>query len=116
MIYEFVDTETGERVEIPFPAGKAPGDGEVIEHEGRRVRRVLSIPAGFNIHGTKPFVPFVSESQQVWHPDAPAHTPDGKPVFQSRREQATFVDKNNARAQTEEGKKAGFREIGVRDD
>lgn len=116
MIYEFVDTQTGEGVEIVFPMGECPGIGDKILHDGREVERVFSMPAGIKVLGLQTFKPFASESMREWHPDAPRHDDRGRAVFQTRAEQDEFINKNNARARTKSGKEQGFREIGARND
>lgn len=46
MTYEFEDVVTGERVEREYPIGSAPSVGKVVSIRGRKLRRVLSCPAG----------------------------------------------------------------------
>lgn len=44
MMYEFIDTETGERREFDFRMADAPPLDSEIERGGRRYRRVVSLP------------------------------------------------------------------------
>lgn len=97
MIYEFRDQQTGEMVEIAYPAGKAPGLGCVVKHEGRMVERELSFPAAIKANGLTRFKAHVCDTIERWHPDAPAVDSEGRAVITNRNEQRTFIAKVNAR-------------------
>lgn len=97
MIYEFEDTQTGERVDLDFPIGKAPGLGETVVRDGRTLVRVCSIPA-FSMMGAKPFKPHVSNTQERWDPAAPAgHDSEGRAIIDSRKTQMDFAHRINER-------------------
>lgn len=97
MIYEFKDQQTGERVEIAYPAGQAPGLGCVVKHNGRWVKRVVSVPAALKPNGLTRFKPHAADSLPRWHPDAPAHDAEGRAIVTSRAEQQRMVAKMNER-------------------
>jgi len=40
VIYEFLDTDTGEHVEAEFPHEKAPKIGSIVRRNGRRLKRL----------------------------------------------------------------------------
>lgn len=62
MIYEFVDTTTGESKELHYRMSAAPSIGETVRWQGKEYRRVAScnIDAGLEakVHG----YPYVSNS------------------------------------------------------
>jgi hypothetical protein len=89
-VYEFEDARTGEPVEAFLPFAEAPEFGEVVSIEGRLLKRVVSAPqAPIVDHG------FVSRQPARWHPDAPAHTPDGWCSFKSDKEAKDFCKRNS---------------------
>jgi hypothetical protein len=96
MIYEFVDTETGERVELEYPAKAAPGLDSIVHRDGRTLRRVLSMPA-IGVLGAKPFKPHAANSLDPWLPSAPRHDDQGRPVFLNRSERDEAIKRENAR-------------------
>lgn len=88
--YEFVDARTGAPVEAFLPVDDAPEFGETVNVDGRLLTRVISLPQSPIVdHG------FVSRQPAKWHPDAPAHTPDGWCSFKSDKEAADFCKRNN---------------------
>jgi len=97
MIYEFQDMQTREVVEIPYPAGQAPGLGCVVKHEGRWVERILSVPAAIKANGLTRFKPHVCDTLDRWHPDAPALDREGRAIISNRAEQRTFIARVNER-------------------
>lgn len=95
MIYDFDDVKTGERIGVHYermegPDGP-PGIGEVVELEGRTLRRVPSIftkPTIREIH-------FQAHSQPLWAKGAKSYTKDGVPCFSSRSEVNSYVKEQN---------------------
>ena len=92
--YPYEDVETGETVDLFRTMAEADSIGAVIEHEGRKLRRLASQGVGTIDAG---FHPFTSISQARHDPDAPRHDAQGRPQFQSKREVQDFLAKKNAR-------------------
>lgn len=95
MIYDFDDCETGERIGVHYGAMEGPEGppaiGEVVELEGRKLKRVPSIfskPTVREIH-------FTAYSQPNWAKGARNYTKDGVPCFSSRAEVQAYVDTQN---------------------
>ena len=59
MTFDFIDVETNEPVELWLKMSEAPKLDEVIEYEGRRLKRVVSQP-----QINKEFKPYVSRNVQ----------------------------------------------------
>lgn len=89
-IYEFRDANTNEPVDAYLPVADAPEFGEFVTVDGRLLMRVVS-----NIQSPIVDNGFVSRQPAKWHPDAPAHTPDGWCAFKSDKEAADFCKRNN---------------------
>lgn len=89
-VYEFVEEGTGQPVEAFLPMAEAPEFGQVIELDGRKLRRVVSLPQPPCIDKG-----FVSRQPAKWHPDAPAHDEKGHAVFANRQQAREFCKKNN---------------------
>lgn len=87
MRYEFQDTKTGELVEVNFPMKDAPPIDSIIEHEGRWLKRVPSLPADVAVDN---FTPFSSIQLPLHDPAAPHHDPKGRPTFLTRQEVRDF--------------------------
>ena len=86
-LYSFEDLKTGERAEHFFHMADAPEIGATVRIEGRRWRRVPEIHApGASV----PSYESIAYSPRDWHPAAKRHTPDGRPVFTSRKEVEEF--------------------------
>lgn len=81
MIYEFVDVENGARVEVSLPMSDAPPIDSLIEHEGRWLKRVASIPADVAVDN---FTPFTSLQMPRNDPACRHHDAMGRPVFYTR--------------------------------
>lgn len=99
MRYEFLDLQTGDRVELDFPMSQAPPLDTILEHEGRTLQRVVTNPAAIGVHrsGGHFFKPHVSDQIERWHPDAPAHTSDGRAIIGSREQLETTIGRINDR-------------------
>lgn len=93
MIYEFIDTENGERVEVSMPMRDAPPIDSIIEHEGRSLRRIMSAPLGAAVDD---FTPFSSIQMERNHPDAPRLDKFGRARFHSRQEVREFEARTRA--------------------
>lgn len=93
MIYEFVDLESGARVEVSMPMRDAPPIDSIIEHDGRRLKRVMSAPASVAVDD---FTPFSSIQMERNHPDAPRLDKFGRARFNTRQEVREFEAKTKA--------------------
>lgn len=88
--YTFED-ENGQTVEVMLPMSEAPGWGEWVEIDGKRLRRVVEIPV------TEPMVAeYYCEirSQPRWDPTAPRHNAMGVGVLLNKKEHADYAAKN----------------------
>ena len=88
--YDFEDEKTGERVELFFMMSEAPAWGEVIEHEGRKLKRIVTPVEHASVDREVYFKCWrVSgdEAKGARHYD-PA---DGCPVFTSKQEVRDFL-------------------------
>lgn len=84
MIYEFVDTASGERRDVIFGFSDAPRIGETITHEGATLRRVPSCTVSAGVDAVTHGYPYVSNSMPR-NIDGCDTTPQGKPIIKSRR-------------------------------
>jgi hypothetical protein len=87
--YEFFD-EDGNHETVFFPMSQAPAIGELVEHEGRVLRRVASMP-GVNMG----FRPFASYSLPKNDPNAREFDSAGRPCFNTERSVREFMARNN---------------------
>ena len=85
MIYEFVD-ERGVVVELAMPANDAPDIGAVIEHDGRLLKRIVSMPA----RPTNIWKPYVS-SRLPRNLDGVEKTKDGKAVVRTQAQERNLA-------------------------
>lgn len=83
MIYDFVNDITGKTVELHYSMANVPSIGEVIEHEGEKLRRIscCQIDAGMaaKVHG----YPYVS-SALPRNLEGCGTNGQGKPIVTSR--------------------------------
>lgn len=79
MMYEFEDVATGRVVEVQMSMRDAVPIGSEFTHEGRRLRRIPSMP-GMSVQETLHFVS--GQLPRNW-PHAKQHHPDGSPRFES---------------------------------
>lgn len=95
LLYDFKDTETGEAVQVRLDHKAAPHKGDVIEIDGRRLKRLntngvsersIARPAD-GIRGAQ-FRQGCIVSRQLprWWKGAKQHTKDGWPAFETERE------------------------------
>lgn len=89
MTYEFRDVNTGEGVEVMYRPSEAPSLDEVVEIQGRTLRRVVSLPH-VNAERSKPIIAI---SQEPWHPHASKYDKNGTPVFSNKLEAREFAKK-----------------------
>lgn len=82
MLYEFEDVATGRVVELAMPMRDAVGIGTVIEHEGRKLRRIPSMVAA----AVAPDLHFTSHQLPKRWKHAKQHNPDGTCRFGSHAE------------------------------
>lgn len=92
-----IDDETGQETFAWLPEPEPPPGGYFIDERGRQLRR-----KGPDVYDSAPsgrLVDYghVAHSLPPWDPCAPRHTPDGKPVFQSKREVQEYVARTNGR-------------------
>lgn len=91
--YCFVDEATGEPVEHYLPMAEAPRIGDVVEIEGRRLRRLVS-PLQYDTENLERWR-FESISAPPWAPGAPSYNPEsGAPRFSSRAQVREFLARN----------------------
>lgn len=96
--YAFECVDTGEPVDVYLEFSECPEYGEVIEHEGRRLRHVVALPQTpvsvkqhrrFVSWSLPPVVDFDGELTGNWDPDKvdydrrPESPSFGQPVIQS---------------------------------
>lgn len=91
-LYEYIDEANDELVEIFLHVDECDDIGAVRNHDGRRLRRVLSSV------GTKVEREFITRQVDKWHPDAKHHTKEGWCAFNNRNEAREFVARNNSRS------------------
>lgn len=83
--YEFQNTR-GQVIERVMAADEAPDIGQVVKINGRSYRRIPSLPEPCTGGSRKTISGLASRSLPRFWPHAKRHTPDGKPLFDSRRE------------------------------
>lgn len=91
-LYEYIDEANDEIVEIYLHVDECDDIGAIRNHDGRKLRRVLSSVVSQVDNG------FVSRQPRKWHPDAKHHTKDGWAAFNNRSEAREFAARNNGRA------------------
>ena len=96
--YDFEAVDGPERLELYFTHNDRPAIGEAIEHQGRRWRRIPSLP---EVHHED--ISFFSRQMRKWDPDAPGHVQSGKwrgcPSFGTKRAVKEYVEKKRAKGQ-----------------
>lgn len=86
MIYEFRAAD-GEVIELDYPMGKAPTEGEPITVEGKVYRRIVSLsPARFATHVNADLRFEALNFPPNYEFHVGEFAPDGTPRFQSTRE------------------------------
>lgn len=103
MFYEYVDIETGQRVILQRRVADCDPIGAEIEHEGRTLRRVVSVPA--NGVADVGFRPFTCERVARDLPYAPNKDAEGRPRFETRAEVDRFIGQHHAATGQELGLK-----------
>lgn len=93
MIYDFINDKTGDSVELHFTMSTVPSIGEVIEHEGERLRRIAGcqIDAGMfaKVHG----YPYVS-SALPRNLEGCGTNRHGKPIVTSRNHERELTSRH----------------------
>lgn len=93
MIYDFVNDTTGKTVELHYSMADVPSIGEIIEHEGERLRRIAGcqIDAGIDakVHG----YPYVSSSLPRNLKGCDTNR-QGKPIVTSRRHEREVISRH----------------------
>ena len=93
MIYEFVNDRTGDAVELSFSMNTVPSIGEIIEHEGEKLRRIAGcqVDAGMEakVHG----YPYVSSSLPRNLKGCDTNR-QGKPIVTSRRHEREVISRH----------------------
>ena len=95
VLYEFTDAKTGEGVEEFMDSDCAPRIGSLVTINGRRLRRVASLPQAL----VEPDYRHVAWQLRANEPGAPRYgakgTPEeGQPIFNSKKEIREFQAKN----------------------
>lgn len=92
------ETETGERVDVLVDSAAPPGFGEWFEDEGRRLRRLVSVPQRPRVKRYS-FVgyqfPSKRDALKQGRVLAKHYTDKGIPAFDSRREMEEYAAKVN---------------------
>jgi len=93
VIYDFVNDTTGKTVELHYSMADVPSIGEIIEHEGERLRRIAGcqIDAGIDakVHG----YPYVSSSLPRNLKGCDTNR-QGKPIVTSRRHEREVISRH----------------------
>ena len=93
MIYDFVNDTTGKTVELHYSMADVPSIGEIIEHEGERLRRIAGcqIDAGIDakVHG----YPYLSSSLPRNLKGCDTNR-QGKPIVTSRRHEREVISRH----------------------
>jgi len=93
VIYDFVNDITGKTVELHYSMANVPSIGEVIEHEGEKLRRKAGcqIDAGIDakVHG----YPYVSSSLPRNLEGCDTNR-QGKPIVTSRRHEREVISRH----------------------
>lgn len=95
-IYEYMDVNTGEIIELFKPVSKCDSIGSEIHHDGRTLRRLVGdsqISAGVETVVQK--YPYTSLQHCRRMEGAGAYTKDGKPIITSRRNEREFMAMHN---------------------
>lgn len=94
--YDFIDEETGEGAEVFFAIADRPKLGQVIRHEGRRLKRVMVCP---NLNPIRNFE-FVSRALPKENLKNPAWPCDelGRPRFKNKREVVEYTARSEGKA------------------
>lgn len=91
--FEFRDRKGGTH-ELVLDRDEAPAIGETYRLGRLTLTRIASLP---EMKRPRDFY-HVANSLHRWHPDAPRHTKEGKPVFCTRKEINEFTAKDEARS------------------
>jgi len=107
--YEYIDEGSGERVELVQGFDESVECGVVIEHEGRRLRRVLSVDFQLAV---KPDLRVTGYAIGNDHPSIDAcdlpRDADNNPLFDGQR----AIDKFNADSQRQNEKDSNVKAFG----
>ena len=90
-LYEYIDEANDEIVEIFLHHDEADDIGAIRDHDGRRLRRILSQVVSKVDNG------FVSRQVHRWHPDVKNHTKEGWAAFNNKNEAREFIARNNSK-------------------
>jgi len=90
-LYEYIDEANDEIVEIYLHVDECDDIGAIRNHDGRKLRRVLSSVVSRVDNG------FVSRQVHRFHPDVKHHTKEGWAAFNNRNEAKEFIARNNGR-------------------
>lgn len=96
-VYEFRDVVTDELVEILMPWKESVPIGEVIEHEGREVRRTIECDSLPDIG--KANYESLALSQAPWDPAFKRHDAQGNGITSSRAEMDEVTARSEGRIQ-----------------
>lgn len=91
-LYEYIDEANDEIVEIYLHVDECDDIGAIRNHDGRKLRRVLSSVAAKVDNG------FYSRQVHKWHPHAKHHTKEGWAAFNNKQEAREFIARNNGEA------------------
>ncbi|RMF59240.1 MAG: hypothetical protein D6746_08510 [Bacteroidetes bacterium] len=91
--YDFEDIETGELVGVFYSMSdpSLPSIGEVIDHKGRRIRRIVSR----HLASVRGFKPHIAAQIPLNDPLSPRLNEEGETVFHSQKEVEEYVARNN---------------------
>lgn len=90
--YQFKDEETGTEVDVLMESKDAVDIGAVIEHEGRKLRRLPPVISGTKVQGNR-FINYQVQTGTEQATGADFYDEKGRPGFTSRRRAADWAAK-----------------------
>ena len=88
MLYEFI-TNSGDVLEADFPMSNAPDVGQVVEIDGVKATRILSVPAEVRCDNWKPYA---SDRLPKGLPGC-RHDKSGRPIIETRGQEREVMSK-----------------------
>ena len=97
-VYQFIDVDSGEGVELDFTFDTVPSIGRIVRRAGRNLKRVFSTVRGEHITTQRSKYPYLSHSHTPWMPGCEtAKDPRSgklKPIIQSRQHERELCDRH----------------------
>lgn len=95
-LYDFEDVDTGEAAEVFYMIADRPDLGAVIQHEGRKLRRVLIPPHLAPVRDFE-FVSNALPRENVRNPKWPCDA-KGRPRFRGKKDVAEYTARSEGKA------------------